>query len=107
MIYSEMPSLMGFVEETYNSLHSIYDYYPFALEDEGRLATMAAELVARLAISVAVRRLPSMGSVDSRSLRSIVMLFAIDSFVRMRHFVCRTTFVPFRRFWRDVRREFM
>jgi hypothetical protein len=40
------------------------------------------------------------GAADSRSLRS-------DSFVRMQHFVRRTTYVPFRRFWGDVRREFM
>jgi hypothetical protein len=33
-----------------------------------------------------------MGADDSRSLRS-------DSYVRMQHFVCRPTFVPFRRFW--------
>jgi hypothetical protein len=38
--------------------------------------------------------------VDSRSLRS-------DSYVRMHHFVRRTTSIPFRRFWGDVRREFM
>jgi hypothetical protein len=85
-----MLSVMGFAEETYNSLYAIHDYYPFALEDEGRLAPTAVELVDRLAISVAVRRFPSMGSADSRSLQSIVMLFAIDSFVRMRHFVRRT-----------------
>jgi hypothetical protein len=35
-----------------------------------------------------------------RSLRS-------DTYVRMQHFVRRTTYVPFRRFWGDVRREFM
>jgi hypothetical protein len=43
---------------------------------------------------------PGMGAADSRSLRS-------DSYVRMQHFVRRTTYVPFRRFWGDVRREFM
>jgi hypothetical protein len=41
-----------------------------------------------------------MGVADSRSLRSI-------TYVRMPHFVRRTTFVPFRRFSGDVRREFM
>ena len=70
------------------------------MEDGGRLASMAAELVYRLAILVAVRRFPSMGAADSRSLRS-------DRYVRMKHFVRRTTYVPFRRFWGDVRREFM
>jgi hypothetical protein len=29
------------------------------------------------------------------------------SYVRMQHFVRRSTFVPFRRFWGDVRRELM
>jgi hypothetical protein len=61
---------------------------------------MAAELVDRLAILVAIRRFPGMGVVDSRSLR-------FDSYVRMQHFVRRPTYVPFRRFWGDVRREFM
>jgi hypothetical protein len=63
---------------------SVHDYNPVALEDGGRLAPMAAELVDRLAILVAV------GAVDSRSLRS-------DSYVRMQHFV-RRSHVPFRRF---------
>jgi hypothetical protein len=84
------------------SVHSIHDYYPFAMEDGGRLAPMAAELVYRLAILVAVRRFPGMGAADSRSLRS-------ESYVRMQHFVRRSTYVPFRRFLLgDVRRrEFM
>jgi hypothetical protein len=51
------------------SVKSIHDYYPFAMEDGGRLAPMAAELVDRLAIFVVVRRFPSMGVADSRSLR--------------------------------------
>jgi hypothetical protein len=45
------------------SVQSVHDYYPFPLEDGGRLAPMAAELVDRMAIFVAVRRFPSM--VDS------------------------------------------
>jgi hypothetical protein len=54
-----------------------------------------------LAIFVVVRRFPSMGAADSRSLRS-------DSYVRMQHFVRRTTYVPFRRFLvGDVRRKLM
>jgi hypothetical protein len=61
---------------------------------------MAAELVDRLAILVDVRRFPSMGAADSRSLR-------YDSYVRMQHFVRRSTSVPFRSFLGDVRREFM
>jgi hypothetical protein len=60
---------------------------------------MVADFVDRLAISVAIRRFPCMGSADSRSLRS-------DNHVRMQHFVRRTA-IPFRRFWGDVRREFM
>lgn len=82
------------------SVQSVHDYYPFAMEDGGRLAPMAAELVDRLAILVAVRRFPGMGAADSRSLRS-------DSYVRMQHFVRRSTSLPFRRFLGDVRREFM
>jgi hypothetical protein len=39
------------------SVQSAHDYYPFAMEDGGRLAPMAAELVDRLAILVAIRRL--------------------------------------------------
>jgi hypothetical protein len=50
------------------SVQSIHDYYPFAVEDGGRLAPMAAELVDRLAILVAVRRFRGMGAADSRSL---------------------------------------
>jgi hypothetical protein len=68
------------------SVQSVHDYYPFALEDGGRLAPMAAELVDRLAILVAVRRFPCMGAADSRTLRS-------NSYVRMQHFGCRCTFV--------------
>jgi hypothetical protein len=41
-----------------------------------------------------------MGVADSRSLRSA-------GYVRMQHVVRRTTYVPFRRFLGDVRREFM
>jgi hypothetical protein len=79
---------------------SIHDYYQFPMEDGGRLASMAAELVDRLAILVAARRFPGMGAANSRSLRS-------DNYVRMQHFVRRTTSFPFRRFLGDVRREFM
>jgi hypothetical protein len=61
---------------------------------------MAAELVDRLAILVAVRRFLGMGVADSRSLCSNI-------YVRMQHFVRRTICVPFRRFLGDVRREFM
>jgi hypothetical protein len=51
------------------SIKSVHDYYPFALEDGGRLAPMAVDLVDRLAIMVAFRRFPSMGAADSNSLR--------------------------------------
>jgi hypothetical protein len=47
----------------------IHDDYPFALEDEGRMAPKAAELVDRLATLVVVRRFLGIGAVDSRSLR--------------------------------------
>jgi hypothetical protein len=62
------------------SVQSIHDYYPFATQDGGRLAPMAAELVDRWAILVDVRRFLGMGTADSRSLR-------FDSYVRMQHFV--------------------
>jgi hypothetical protein len=74
------------------SVQSIHEYYPFAMQDGGRLAPMAAELVDRLAILVVVRRFPCMGAADSRSLRA-------SSYVRMQHFVRRYTYVPFQRFW--------
>jgi polyisoprenoid-binding protein YceI len=57
---------------------------------------MAAELVDRLAILVAIRRFHGMGAVDSRSLH-------FDIYFRLQHFVRRTTSVPFRRFGGDVR----
>jgi hypothetical protein len=62
------------------------------MEDGGRLAPMAAELVDRLAILVAVRRFLGMGVVDSRSLR-------FDNYVRMQHIVRRSIYIPFRRFF--------
>jgi hypothetical protein len=81
------------------SAHSVHGHYPFALEDRGRLAPIAAELVYCMAVLVAVRRVLGMGVVDSRSLR-------YDIYVRMHHFVRRTTSSPFRRFGGDLRREF-
>jgi Na+(H+)/acetate symporter ActP len=42
------------------------------MEDGGRLAPMAAELVDRLAILVVVRRFHGMGAADSRSLRLVM-----------------------------------
>jgi hypothetical protein len=82
------------------SVQSIHDYYPFAMKDMGRLAPMAAELVDRLAIFVAVRRFLGMSAADSRSLRS-------DNYVRIHHFVRRCTYFLFGVFGGDVRREFM
>jgi hypothetical protein len=82
------------------SVQSVHYYYPFAMDDGGRLAPITPELVDRLAILMAVLRFPSMGAADSRSLRS-------DSYVRMQHFVRRSTSIPFRRFLGDVRRELM
>jgi hypothetical protein len=73
------------------SVQSVYVYYPFPMEDGGRLTPMADELVDRLAILVAVHRFLGMGAVDSRSLRS-------DNYVCMQHFVRRITSVRFRRF---------
>jgi hypothetical protein len=73
------------------SVQSVHDYYPFAVEDGGRWAPMAVELVDRIAILVAVRRFLGMGAADSRSLRC-------DSCARLQHFGRRTTFVPYRHF---------
>jgi hypothetical protein len=56
------------------------------------LAPIAATLVIdRLSILVPVRRFPGMGAFDSHSLRYY-------SYVRMHHFVRRSTYVPSRRF---------
>jgi hypothetical protein len=74
------------------SVQLIHDYYSFAMEDGGRLAPMAAELVDRLAILVVVRRSHGIGAADPRSLRN-------DNYLRIQHFVRRSTYVPFRRFW--------
>jgi hypothetical protein len=52
---------------------------------------MAAELADRSAILMVVRRFPSLGAADSRSLRS-------ESHGRMEMFIRRSTNVPFRRF---------
>jgi hypothetical protein len=54
-------------------------------------------MVDRLAILVVVRRFSGMGAADSR----------FDNYVRMQHYARRTTSFPFRRFWGDVRREFV
>jgi hypothetical protein len=59
---------------------------------------MAAGMVDIFAILVAFRRSPSMVATDSRSLR-------FDIYVRMQHFVRRSTYVPFRLL--GVRRKFM
>jgi hypothetical protein len=61
---------------------------------------MAAGLVDRLAVLVAVRRFHGMGAAHSRSLRSYC-------YVRMQHFVRQNNYVPLRRFWGDVLLEFM
>jgi hypothetical protein len=82
------------------SVQSVHDHCPFALEDGGRLEPMAAELDDNLAIVVAVRCFLDMGVANSRSLR-------FDTYVRMQHFVRRSTFVFFRRCLGDVRQEFI
>jgi hypothetical protein len=61
---------------------------------------MAVDLVDRLAILVAIRRYRSMGAADSRSLRS-------ECYARMKDFVRWSTYVSFRRFLGEMRREFM
>jgi hypothetical protein len=69
------------------SAQSVHDCYPFALEDEGRLAPVVAELVYRRTIWVAFCRFLGMGAPHSRSL-------GYDSYVRMQYFVRRTRCVP-------------
>jgi hypothetical protein len=63
------------------------------------VAPIAAELVDRLAVLVAFRRFHGLGASDSRSPRYGI-------YVRMQHFVPRSTYVPFRGFLGDVRGEF-
>jgi hypothetical protein len=71
------------------SFQSVHDYCPFAFEDGGRLAPTAAEIFAdRLTILVAVRGFPSLGALDSRSLRS-------ENYFRMKEFVRRSKYAPF------------
>jgi hypothetical protein len=82
------------------SVQYLHHYHPFAPEDGDRLAPMAADLVDRLVILVAFRRFLDLGAVDSRPLR-------FDIYIRIQHFVRRTTYFPFRCFLGDVRRELM
>jgi hypothetical protein len=56
-----------------------------SLEDGGRLATMAVELVDRFIIMLVVRRFHSMRVLLRCSKRS-------DKYVRMKEFVCRSTY---------------
>jgi hypothetical protein len=65
------------------SVQSVHGYYPFAIEDGGRLAYVTAELVTSHAILVIVRRFIGMGVVDSRSLRH-------ESYFRSQYVVCRS-----------------
>jgi hypothetical protein len=80
------------------SVQSVHDYYPFTLEDGGRLAPMVAELVDRMAILVEVRRFLGMAASYSRSLRFDMCPHATSGLthVRMQHFVRRSTSAAFR-----------
>jgi hypothetical protein len=69
------------------SVQSIHLYYPFSMEDRDRLAPMAAELVDRLAILVAVRRFHGMGVACFRSLRSGIYVVCNISFVELLMFL--------------------
>jgi hypothetical protein len=60
-------------------VQSVHVNYPLAMEDEDRLAPMAAELIDPVAILLVVRRFPCMGAGDSRSLR-------FGRYVRLQHF---------------------
>jgi hypothetical protein len=62
---------------------------------------MVNELVDRVTNQVAIRRFLGMGDAYSRYSLSFF------NYVRMHHFVRRSTYVPFRRAGGDVRREFM
>jgi hypothetical protein len=68
------------------------DTYPFTLEDGGRLAPTAAELVDRLTIFVALRRFLGMGAADSRSLLCGI-------YVGMQYFDRRSTYAPLSMFF--------
>jgi hypothetical protein len=74
------------------SVQSVHGYYPFALEDGGRLAPMAVELIDCLAIWVEVCRFPGMGVANSRLLRFV-------GCIHMQHFFRRSTCVLFLTFW--------
>jgi hypothetical protein len=65
------------------SVQSVHDYYPFAREDSGRLAPMAAELVDRLATLVAIRRFPCMGATGSLFCALAIMSVCKISFVEL------------------------
>jgi hypothetical protein len=80
--------------------HAFGSVGPFALEDGGKLAPMAPELVDRLAVLVAVRLFLGIGATNYR-------LSRYDNYIRMQYFVRGYTYVPFRRFLGDVRRKFM
>jgi hypothetical protein len=65
---------------------SVHEYYPFALEDGGRLAPMAVELVDRMAIFYGISSLPCHGCYGLSLLRS-------NHYVRMQQLVRRSTCV--------------
>jgi hypothetical protein len=69
------------------SVETVHYYYPFALEDGGRLAPMAAELIDRLTSLVAVRRFHGMVVVDSVLCALTVMSVCITSFVKLLMFL--------------------
>jgi hypothetical protein len=86
------------------SVLSVHDYYPFALEDGGKLPALAGELVDRLAILVAVRRFPGMGAASSRNLVLCAMAFITVCNISL-DYLC--SFSAFWAFGGYVRREFM
>jgi hypothetical protein len=60
------------------SVQSVHDYYPFALEDGGRLAPTTVELVYRVAILVAIRRFIGMGVADSLTVMSVCNISFVE-----------------------------
>jgi hypothetical protein len=79
------------------SIQSVHDYYPFALEDGGRLSPTAVELFDRLAIMVVVHRIVGMDSAVSCPMRS-------DNSIRMKE-VLLNMFLSARCWGLYVRRE--
>jgi hypothetical protein len=69
------------------SVHTVHEYYSFDLEDGGRLAPMADELVYRMSILVAARRFLGMGAYDYHFCAMAIMSVCSISFVELLMFL--------------------